>query len=93
MIDAGTANKEHYEVGDTVVISTGGTQHNYKLTGTVSFGEVDSLGFGSIAAWDVKTAQSCSTARAATTASRSRRSRARRRPSSSRPSSPSSPAT
>ena len=33
------------------------SKHTYRITGTVSFGSVDSLGFASIAAWDVKTAQ------------------------------------
>jgi putative ABC transport system permease protein len=58
VIDAGTAEKQHYRVGDTVKIKTAGHTHGYEVTGTASFGNVDSLGFGSIAAWDVKTAQS-----------------------------------
>src|SRR5918994_3892905 len=57
VIDAGTAGKEHYGVGDAVKVSTGGQTRTYELTGIVSFGDVDSLGFASIAAWDVKTAQ------------------------------------
>src|SRR5829696_8842205 len=57
-IDAGTAKKQHYAVGDTVVISTLGKKHDYRVSGTVAFGSVDSLGFASIAAWDVPTAQS-----------------------------------
>jgi putative ABC transport system permease protein len=56
-IDAGTAKKEHYAVGDSVVVSTDGRQHRYRVTGTASYGDVDSLGFGSIAVWDLKTAQ------------------------------------
>jgi putative ABC transport system permease protein len=56
-IDAGTAKKQHYEVGDEVVVSTLGKKHTYRVSGTVSFGSIDSLGFASIAAWDVKTAQ------------------------------------
>src|SRR3954462_6257546 len=56
-IDVGTAKKHHYGVGDPVVVSTLGKQHTYRVSGTVSFGSVDSLGFASIAAWDVKTAQ------------------------------------
>ena len=56
-IDAGTARKQHYEVGDDVVVSTLGKQHTYRISGTVSYGSIDSLGFASIAAWDVKTAQ------------------------------------
>ena len=57
VIDAGTAAKEKYELGDTVKISTLGAKHDYRLTGIVRYGEVDSLGFASIAAWDLKTAQ------------------------------------
>jgi putative ABC transport system permease protein len=56
-IDAGTAEKKHYEVGDSVVISTLGKKHSFRISGTLSYGDVDSLGFASIAAWDVKTAQ------------------------------------
>ena len=57
VIDAGTATKERYAVGDTVRIATAKTTAEYWITGTTSFGEVDSLGFGSSAAWDVPTAQ------------------------------------
>jgi putative ABC transport system permease protein len=57
-IDAGTAAKQHYEVGDSIVVAPLGKKHTYTLTGTMSYGSVDSLGFASIAAWDVKTAQS-----------------------------------
>jgi putative ABC transport system permease protein len=57
VIDAGTAKKEHLEVGDPVRIATGGKTNTYELAGTVTFGGVDSLGFASIAAWDVETAQ------------------------------------
>jgi putative ABC transport system permease protein len=56
-IDAGTAAKEHYKVGDSVVVSTLGKTHAYRVTGTLSFGGVDSLGFASVAAWDIRTAQ------------------------------------
>ena len=56
-IDAGTAKKKHYEIGDSVVVSSLGQKHTYTVSGTVSFGSVDSLGFASIAVWDVKTAQ------------------------------------
>src|SRR3954447_20233385 len=56
-IDVGTATKHHYKAGDPVVVSTLGKQHTYRVSGTVSFGSIDSLGIASIAAWDVKTAQ------------------------------------
>jgi putative ABC transport system permease protein len=57
-IDAGTAKKEHLAVADSVKVRTPGGTASYRIAGTVSYGDVDSLGFGSIAAWDVKTAQS-----------------------------------
>jgi putative ABC transport system permease protein len=58
VIDAGTAKNEKLAVGDTVKIATTGKTASYRIAGTASFGDVDSLGFGSIAAWDVETAQS-----------------------------------
>jgi putative ABC transport system permease protein len=57
VVDAGTVAKQHYKLGDPVTVSTFGTKHTYTLTGVVTYGDVDSLGFASIAAWDVKTAQ------------------------------------
>jgi putative ABC transport system permease protein len=57
VIDAGTAEKEHYAIGDPVVISSLGEKHTYRLTGTASFGDTDSLGFATVAAWDLPTAQ------------------------------------
>src|SRR4051794_6276111 len=57
VIDAGTAAKKHYKVGDRIVVSALGAKHGYRVAGTASFGSVDSLGFASIAAWDVDTAQ------------------------------------
>jgi putative ABC transport system permease protein len=57
VVDAGTAAKQHYELGDSVQVSTLGTKRSYELTGIVKYGEVDSLGFASIAAWDLQTAQ------------------------------------
>jgi putative ABC transport system permease protein len=57
VIDAGTAAKEHFKAGDSVQIETATGRHSYRITGTASYGEVDSLGFGSFAVWDVPTAQ------------------------------------
>jgi putative ABC transport system permease protein len=57
VVDAGTVAKQHYRLGDSITVSTLGTKRSYELTGVVSYGEVDSLGFASIAAWDLKTAQ------------------------------------
>ena len=57
VVDAGTASKQHFELGDTITVSSLGTKRTFELAGTVRYGEVDSLGFASIAAWDLKTAQ------------------------------------
>ena len=57
VIDAGTAEKQHYAAGDSIDVSASGETNSYTVMGTVSYGEVDSLGFGSIVAWDVETAQ------------------------------------
>ena len=58
VIDAGTAKKQHQGIGDTVTVATFGAKHRYQVTGTATFGGVNSLGFASIAVWDVPTAQS-----------------------------------
>jgi putative ABC transport system permease protein len=55
-IDAGTAKNEHYKAGDTVQVVTATGKDSYRVSGTVSYGEVDSLGFGTIAAFDLETA-------------------------------------
>src|SRR3712207_6688428 len=36
VIDAGTAKKEHYAVGDSVLVATATGQHRYEVTGTAS---------------------------------------------------------
>ncbi len=56
-IDAGTAEKERLAVGDEVRVRTPGRTASYRIAGTVSFGDVDTIGFASIAAWDLRTAQ------------------------------------
>jgi putative ABC transport system permease protein len=56
-VDAGTVTKQHYKLGDTIKVSSVGTKGSYTLAGIVTYGDVDSLGFASIAAWDLKTAQ------------------------------------
>jgi putative ABC transport system permease protein len=57
VIDAGTAQKHGFALGDTVKVATATGTAPYEVTGTARFGDVDSLGFGSIAIWDVDTAQ------------------------------------
>ena len=57
MIDAATAEKERYAVGDSIAVSTLGDKHRYELTGIATFGDVDSLGGATLAVFDIGTAQ------------------------------------
>jgi putative ABC transport system permease protein len=57
VVDAGTAEAEHYAVGDTVKVSALGQVNEYRVTGIASFGDVDSLGGATMAIFDVPTAQ------------------------------------
>jgi putative ABC transport system permease protein len=56
-IDAGTAKKHDYAIGDKVGVSVNGPVEQYTITGIAKFGEVDSLGGAVIAVLDVPTAQ------------------------------------
>src|SRR3954451_23574377 len=57
VLDAGTAAKQHYKVGDTIRVAATGPAKAYKVTGVARFGSVDSLGGASIAIFDLATAQ------------------------------------
>jgi putative ABC transport system permease protein len=57
VIDAATAEKEHYALGSSVRVTTPGAAEQYKLVGTTRFGEVKALGTATIAVFDLKTAQ------------------------------------
>ncbi len=56
-IDAGTAKKKKYAVGDKIGMSANGPVEQYRITGIAKFGEVDSLGGAVIAVLDIPTAQ------------------------------------
>jgi putative ABC transport system permease protein len=57
VLDAGTASKQHFELGDTIRASGNGPAKSYKLTGVAQFGSVSSIGGASIAVFDLPTAQ------------------------------------
>ncbi len=57
VIDAGTADREGFEVGDTIQISTLRPKQAFELTGIAKFGDVDSLGTATFAIFDLPTAQ------------------------------------
>jgi putative ABC transport system permease protein len=57
VIDANTASKQGYEVGDTVGVAALGPVEQYEITGIAKFGSVDSIGGATFAVFDVPTAQ------------------------------------
>jgi putative ABC transport system permease protein len=56
-IDAGTADKQGYKIGDTIGASALGPIKQYKITGIVTFGGVDSLGSATISVFSLRGAQ------------------------------------
>jgi putative ABC transport system permease protein len=57
VIDAGTAEKQGYAVGDTIPIATLEPVREFEVVGLAQFGEVQSLGTATVAIFDVATAQ------------------------------------
>jgi putative ABC transport system permease protein len=57
VVDAGTAKKQDFEVGDKVGVSAAGPIERYRITGIARFGDVESLAGATIAAFDLPTAQ------------------------------------
>jgi putative ABC transport system permease protein len=57
VIDAGTADKQAYEVGDTVEISTLQPKRPFELVGVAQYGSIDSLGNASFAVFTIPAAQ------------------------------------
>jgi putative ABC transport system permease protein len=56
-IDVATADGEHYGVGDTIPVAVDGVEKEYTVTGTATYGDVESLGGATMAIWDLRTAQ------------------------------------
>jgi putative ABC transport system permease protein len=81
VLDAGTADEEGFQIGETVRISTLEPAQDFEIVGIARFGEVNSLGTATFAVFDVQTRF------------RLRARKARRPSNSSRPSSPSCPPT
>ena len=57
VIDVGTADKQGYEVGETVEISTLQPKRPFELVGVAQYGSVDSLGNASFAVFTIPAAQ------------------------------------
>jgi putative ABC transport system permease protein len=56
-IDAGTAKREHLSVGESVGVVAVGPVRKFTMVGLVKWGNLDSLGTATVAAFDLRTAQ------------------------------------
>jgi putative ABC transport system permease protein len=56
-IDAETASKEHYSIGQTIGVVARGPEERFRIAGTVKFGGVSSLGGATMAIFTLPTAQ------------------------------------
>jgi putative ABC transport system permease protein len=56
-IDANTATKKHYQVGDTIGVIARGPQEKFRISGIAKIGGVSSLGGATMAIFDFPTAQ------------------------------------
>jgi putative ABC transport system permease protein len=56
-IDKATAEKQHFEIGETVGAFADGPVRNYRVSGIVRFGSADSIGNATITVFDLPTAQ------------------------------------
>ena len=57
VIDAGTADREDYSLGDTIAVQARGPQQKMRVTGIGTFGDVDSIGTATFALFDLHAAQ------------------------------------
>ncbi len=57
VIDAGSAKKENYKVGDKIRASAEGPTREFNIVGIARYGSVDSIGGATFAVFDVPTAQ------------------------------------
>jgi putative ABC transport system permease protein len=57
VIDAGTAKRDGYAVGDRISLQARGPVRTARITGVATFGDVDSIGTATFALFDLHTAQ------------------------------------
>ena len=57
VIDAGTAEKHGYAIGDSIPFEADGPVRDARITGVATFGDVDSIGTATFALFDLETAQ------------------------------------
>src|SRR5687768_2117515 len=57
VIDAGTADREGYSVGDTIKVQPRGAERSFEVSGIATFGDVDAIGKATFALFDLGAAQ------------------------------------
>jgi putative ABC transport system permease protein len=57
VIDAETAEKHHFSVGDTIGVAAHGPKEQFQIVGTATYGDVKSLGGATIGVFSIPTAQ------------------------------------
>jgi putative ABC transport system permease protein len=57
VIDASSADRLGYRVGETIRVEVGGPVHSFRLVGIARFGDVDTIGSATMAIFDVREAQ------------------------------------
>src|ERR671934_1567328 len=57
VIDSETAKKHHFAVGDTIGVAARGPKERFRIVGTATYGDVQSLGGATIAIFSIPTAQ------------------------------------
>ncbi len=57
VIDAGTADREGYSIGDSITVQARGPERKAEVTGIATFGDVDSIGKATFALFDLQAAQ------------------------------------
>jgi putative ABC transport system permease protein len=58
VIEAGSADREGYAVGDTITVQARGPERKVEVSGIATFGDVDSIGTATFALFDLDAAQS-----------------------------------
>jgi putative ABC transport system permease protein len=56
VIDAGSARKQHWQIGDPIRVQARGPAHTYRISGIARFGSVKSLGTATFTVFDLETA-------------------------------------
>ena len=57
VIDSETAKKHHFQVGDPIGVAASGPKERFRIVGTATYGDVQSLGGATLAIFSIPTAQ------------------------------------